>query len=269
MRRTATKEVDALVTRHQPSSRTRLSPLPPSSSPKGPARESGSASLRASQHPGRRPGCSSPGTGAAIPFRRMLTPGEAVVPKHLVSAVAPFLGANKVPGFAAGGMVAPMLPPVADTTGLAPCSSRSPASLTASRTDHYRGPGRPSSAVTAAQAVLSRRAEQPRRGSENIKRMAKIPLPRRSTRRPRRREGCREAEATAKTHMDAIEKMKKSTSQERTALAAAKNIYDADVNKVAKDKAALTAAAKRVHGQTRSLPPPRPRRERGVQRLRS
>ena len=35
----------------------------------------------------------------------MLEPGEAVVPKHLVPAVAPFLGAHHVPGFAAGGKV--------------------------------------------------------------------------------------------------------------------------------------------------------------------
>jgi hypothetical protein len=63
----------------------------------------------------------------------MLTPGEAVVPKHLVSAIAPFLSANKVPGFAAGGMVAPMLPPAPDLTGLALIQARI-AALTAGHT---------------------------------------------------------------------------------------------------------------------------------------
>ena len=62
-----------------------------------------------------------PGFGGGDTVPAMLTPGEAVVPKHLVSAVAPFLAANKVPGFASGGvvMVAPMLPPMPDPTGLA------------------------------------------------------------------------------------------------------------------------------------------------------
>lgn len=45
-----------------------------------------------------------PGTGSRDTFPAMLMPGEAVVPKHLVPAVAPFLGAHRVPGFAAGGV---------------------------------------------------------------------------------------------------------------------------------------------------------------------
>jgi hypothetical protein len=37
----------------------------------------------------------------------MLTPGEAVVPRHLVPSLAPFLAAHRVPGFASGGFVGP------------------------------------------------------------------------------------------------------------------------------------------------------------------
>jgi hypothetical protein len=44
-----------------------------------------------------------PGFGGGDIVPAMLEPGEAVVPKHLVSALAPFLAANKVPGFQAGG----------------------------------------------------------------------------------------------------------------------------------------------------------------------
>ena len=43
------------------------------------------------------------GGGDIVPA--MLEPGEAVVPKHLVGAIAPFLAANRVPGFALGGLV--------------------------------------------------------------------------------------------------------------------------------------------------------------------
>ena len=46
-----------------------------------------------------------PGYGGGDTVPAMLEPGEAVVPKHLVPAVAPFLGAHHVPGFAAGGKV--------------------------------------------------------------------------------------------------------------------------------------------------------------------
>ena len=45
-----------------------------------------------------------PGYGGGDTVPAMLEPGEAVVPKHLVPQLAPFLGANKVPGFAAGGL---------------------------------------------------------------------------------------------------------------------------------------------------------------------
>jgi hypothetical protein len=47
-----------------------------------------------------------PGYGGGDIFPAMLEPGEAVVPKHLVPAVAPLL-AGRVPGFAAGGIAAP------------------------------------------------------------------------------------------------------------------------------------------------------------------
>src|SRR5262249_51266526 len=55
------------------------------------------------------------GSGDTVPA--LLTPGEAVVPKHLVSSVAPFLRANKVPGFAAGGIVPNF---AGDVAGLSP-----------------------------------------------------------------------------------------------------------------------------------------------------
>ena len=45
------------------------------------------------------------GGGDIVPA--MLEPGEAVVPKHLTSAVAPFLKSHGVPGFADGGVVGP------------------------------------------------------------------------------------------------------------------------------------------------------------------
>jgi len=46
-----------------------------------------------------------PGFGGGDIFPAMLEPGEAVVPKHLVGALAPFLGAHRVPGFADGGFL--------------------------------------------------------------------------------------------------------------------------------------------------------------------
>lgn len=46
-----------------------------------------------------------PGFGGGDIFPAMLEPGEAVIPKHLVGMVAPFLGAHGVPGFAAGGIM--------------------------------------------------------------------------------------------------------------------------------------------------------------------
>lgn len=45
-----------------------------------------------------------PGYGGGDIYPAMLEPGEAVVPKHLVGALAPFLGAHGVPGFASGGV---------------------------------------------------------------------------------------------------------------------------------------------------------------------
>ena len=54
-------------------------------------------------------GAKIPGFGGGDIVPAMLEPGEAVVPKHLVSGVAPFLGAHGVPGFAKGGYVDPFL----------------------------------------------------------------------------------------------------------------------------------------------------------------
>ncbi len=50
-------------------------------------------------------GARIPGYGGGDSVAAMLEPGEAVVPKHLVSQIAPFMAANRVPGFAAGGIV--------------------------------------------------------------------------------------------------------------------------------------------------------------------
>jgi hypothetical protein len=50
-----------------------------------------------------------PGSGSGDIVPAMLEPGEAVVPKHLVPSLAPFLGAHKVPGFASGGVAGDML----------------------------------------------------------------------------------------------------------------------------------------------------------------
>jgi hypothetical protein len=46
-----------------------------------------------------------PGWGGGDKYPAMLEGGEAVVPKHLVAPIAPFLGSHGVPGFASGGMV--------------------------------------------------------------------------------------------------------------------------------------------------------------------
>jgi hypothetical protein len=54
--------------------------------------------------PAAAAGMRVPGSGNQDTFPAMLTPGEAVVPKHLVPHVAPFLAAHKVPGFASGGL---------------------------------------------------------------------------------------------------------------------------------------------------------------------
>lgn len=62
-----------------------------------------------------------PGSGSGDIVPALLEPGEAVVPRRLVPAVAPFLSQHGVPGFAAGGVVAPWVynwqghPPSTDT----------------------------------------------------------------------------------------------------------------------------------------------------------
>ena len=56
-----------------------------------------------------------PGYGGGDIVHAMLEPGEAVVPKHLVGAVAPFLAAHQVPGFQEGGIAGDVLPMVRDT----------------------------------------------------------------------------------------------------------------------------------------------------------
>src|SRR5258707_7104910 len=53
---------------------------------------------------GHAEGWRVPGFGGGDRWPALLEGGEAVVPKHLVPAIAPFLSANGVPGFAAGGI---------------------------------------------------------------------------------------------------------------------------------------------------------------------
>jgi SLT domain-containing protein len=52
-------------------------------------------------------GARIPGFGGGDRHPALLEGGEAVVPKHLTPAVAPFLKAHGVPGFAAGGLIGP------------------------------------------------------------------------------------------------------------------------------------------------------------------
>lgn len=56
-------------------------------------------------HPGMARGGRIPGYGGGDRHLALLEGGEAVVPKHLVAGVAPYLSAHGVPGFAAGGVV--------------------------------------------------------------------------------------------------------------------------------------------------------------------
>jgi hypothetical protein len=55
--------------------------------------------------PGFASGGRIPGFGGGDVVPAYLEPGEAVVPKHLVPGVAPYLGSHGVPGFAEGGYV--------------------------------------------------------------------------------------------------------------------------------------------------------------------
>ena len=55
--------------------------------------------------PGHASGYRVPGYGGGDRHLALLEGGEAVVPKHLTAAVAPFLSMHNVPGFAAGGFV--------------------------------------------------------------------------------------------------------------------------------------------------------------------
>ena len=118
MPRTATKEVDGLQTAINELKGKTVTVTTQLITEGGGA----SGGINPSALPGVTKGATGflvPGHGSGDTVPAMLTPGEAVVPKHLVGAVAPILAAGRVPGFAAGGMVAPMLPPAPDLTGLA------------------------------------------------------------------------------------------------------------------------------------------------------
>ena len=75
-----------------------------------------------------------PGHGSGDTVPAMLTPGEAVVPKHLVSAVAPFLSSQHVPGFALGGLI-----PGFASGGTVPTSPWSGGNLLSNWYDYYKG----------------------------------------------------------------------------------------------------------------------------------
>jgi Lysozyme like domain len=64
-----------------------------------------SQSLAPGQGHRRATGGRVPGYGGGDRWPALLEGGEAIVPKHLTPAVAPFLKAHGVPGFAAGGLV--------------------------------------------------------------------------------------------------------------------------------------------------------------------
>ena len=187
-----------------------------------------------------------PGVGSGDTVPAMLTPGEAVVPKHLVSAIAPFLGAHKVPGFAAGGMVAPMLPPMPDPTGLALLQQQ----LSGLGTDVTKDTSQVSNAaavsakalaaLTAAQKVLT--TDQADIKTIDAKITAAKALEAKDAATLKAAE---KAESTAKAHVTAMEKLPLNFKDDM-AVYAAKNIYNAAAEKVTKDKAAYAAAAKLV-----------------------
>ena len=189
-----------------------------------------------------------PGVGSGDTVPAMLTPGEAVVPKHLVSAVAPFLAANKVPGFASGGVVmaAPMLPPMPDTTGLALLQQQ----LSGLGTDVTKDTTQVANAalVTAkAQAALTAAQKTLTTDQADIKTIdAKITAAKAlDTKAAATLKAAEAAESTAKSHLTALERLPLNFKDDM-AVSAAKNVYNAAASKVTKDKAALAAAAKLV-----------------------
>jgi len=175
------------------------------------------------------------------------------VPKHLVAAVAPFLAANKVPGFAAGGMIAPMLPPVADTTGLALLQQQ----LTGLGTDVTGDTSsvakaamvsaKALAALTAAQNVLT--GDEKNIKTLDAKTAAAKALAKRDTATLNAAE---KAEATAKAHVSAMERLPLNFKDEM-AVYNAKNIYNAAAGKVTQDKAALAAANRLVTSDSNML----------------
>lgn len=62
------------------------------------------------KYPGFATGGFVPGYGGGDKVPALLEPGEAIVPKHLVYGVAPYLGAHNVPGFAEGGYAGSSFP---------------------------------------------------------------------------------------------------------------------------------------------------------------
>ena len=192
-----------------------------------------------------------PGHGSGDTVPAMLTPGEAVVPKHLVSAVAPFLAANKVPGFASGGMVTPMLPPVPDTTGLAALQQQitgttgSTAAYLASADKDAVAVATAAAALAAAKKTLADKTLTEDQQKYNVAKAADASMTKLLA-------AAQKSESAAGTHLDTVEKMKKGTARD-LALDAAFKIYDADKAKVAKDKASLKTIADTMSTADRAL----------------
>lgn len=196
-----------------------------------------------------------PGSGNTDSVPAMLMPGEAVVPKHLVAAIAPFLGANKVPGFASGGVVmaAPMLPPAVDTTGLAALQQQLTGfqgNITTDTTQVANAAlvvAKAQAAATAAQSTLSK--DQADIKTLDAKTAAAKAL---DTKAAATLKAAEAAESTAKSHLTALEKLPFNYKDE-LAVYNAKNVYNAAASKVTKDKAALAAAAKLVSSDSSVL----------------
>jgi hypothetical protein len=185
-----------------------------------------------------------PGSGSGDTVPAMLSPGEAVVPKHLVSAIAPFLGANKVPGFASGGMVAPMTAPLPDPTGLLALQTQM-AGTTSNAAAYLATEKLDQTAVTKAQAVLAAAKtalgyDESHAKALDAKTAAAKLIDSKAAAVLKEAES---AESKAKSNLSAAEKMKKDKDQQ-DAVKALTKVYDAAASKVTKDKTALAAAAK-------------------------
>ena len=178
-----------------------------------------------------------PGHGSGDTVPAMLTPGEAVVPKHLVSAIAPFLGATRVPGVASGGMVAPMAAPAPDLTGMLALQTQL-SGLTSGVTADTALVSKDAASVTAAQAAvaaaqktLADKALTEDRQKYDVAASAAAAM-------AKLLKSAEKADTAAWTHVKAVEAMRKGPARD-LALDDAYKAYDARAEAVTKDKASL------------------------------